>query len=140
MHAIRAPRSLLLAGLTLAITAGFADPAAACPARTAVLRRHAKLLQSSPAANDTLKASPAAIRLQFSEPVTLGLSRIKLVGARGPVATGKATHDPRDDEASLVATVRAPLPAGTYTVQWIVASDDGHPTRSSYTFTVIHGR
>jgi len=138
MNIIRAPRCLLLAGLTLAMTMTWAEPAAATlSTRAEGLRRHAKLLKSNPAANDTLTVSPAAIRLWFSEPVTLGLSRIKLVGSRGTIVTGTATHLRGGDAASLEETVRAPLPVGTYTVQWIVASPDGHALRGSYTFTVI---
>jgi copper resistance protein C len=137
MKSIRAPYRLAIAGMAIASLATFVLPAAAVSSRPEVLRRHAKLLNSKPAARETLKASPMAIRLWFSEPVETGLSRIKLVGAGGTTfATGRARKIPGADESTLMAPVTAPLPAGSYRVQWAVASDDGHPMKGSYSFTV----
>lgn len=135
---MRAPFRLALAGMAIATLAASVLPAAAPAPRTEVLRRHAKLLKSGPAANDTLKTSPVAITLWFSERVEIGISRIKLVGASAVVfATGKLSRIPGADASTLMAPVTTSLPAGTYTVHWTVASDDGHPMKGSYSFTVV---
>jgi Uncharacterized protein, homolog of Cu resistance protein CopC len=138
MKSMRAPYRFAFAGAAIASLAAFVLPAAAVSPRPEVLRRHAKLLNSKPAARETLKASPMAIKLWFSEPVETGLSRIKLVGAGGATfATGRARTIPGADASTLMAPVTAPLPAGSYRVQWAVASDDGHPVKGSYSFTVV---
>jgi methionine-rich copper-binding protein CopC len=138
MTVIRSPHRLALAGVAIAMMATFVVPTAAFAAPPVILRRHAKLLNSGPAANDTLRAAPKAIKLWFSEPVEISISRIKLIGAGGTIfATGKTTHIPGESEATLLAPVTAPLAAGTYTVRWMVASDDGHLMKGSYSFFVV---
>jgi methionine-rich copper-binding protein CopC len=129
---------LALVGVAIATCATFFAPAAAVAARPDALRRHAKLVRSGPAANDTLKRSPEAIRLWFSERVEISISRVRLVGSTGTAfTTGKVTRIPGANAATLMAPVTAILPAGTYTVQWMVASDDGHPMKGSYSFAVV---
>jgi len=137
---MRAPYRFAFAGAVIASLAAFVLPAAAVPPGPEVSRRHAKLLNSIPAAREALKASPTAIKLWFSEPVENGLSRIKLVGAGGATfATGNVRTIPGAGASTLMAPVTAPLPAGSYRVQWAVASDDGHPVKGSYSFTVVPG-
>jgi methionine-rich copper-binding protein CopC len=137
MTAVRSPHRVVLAGVAIAMMATFIVPAAAVAARPEVLRRHAKLLKSGPAADDTLRTAPMAIKLWFSEPVEIGISRITLIGAGGTiVATGKTTHIPGENKATLVAPVTGQLAAGRYTVRWMVAAVDGHPMKGSYSFFV----
>ena len=114
--------------------------ALACPASaTAVPSRtpwHAKLLRSQPANHDTLTTPPASIKLWFSEPVELGVSRIRLVGPSGtPIALGKASRI-ANEGAAMLAAVDRPLKPGTYWVRWTSAADDGHAMKGEFSFVV----
>ncbi len=96
--------------------------------------RHNRLTHSLPAADTTL-ASPAEIRLSFSERPEPRLSAISLLAsdssrvALGPV---RATSDP----LTISAAVPAPLAAGRYAVAWRTTSTDGHAVRGRFVFTV----
>ena len=112
----------------------------ACPASaTAVPTRapwHARLLKSQPASHDTLTTPPASIKLWFSEPVELGVSRIRLVGPSGtPIALGKASRI-ANEGAAMMAAVDRPLKPGTYWVRWTSAAQDGHALRGEFSFVV----
>ena len=100
-----------------------------------VLRAHARLTRSDPAAKATLSAAPTKIRLWFSEAPEIAMSRLTLtdsVGAEIPL--GKLE---RGSEKLLVqASIDRGLGAGRYTVTWRVAAADGHPSSGSFTFTV----
>ena len=54
--------------------------------------------------------------------------RAEIVREYGPFAGA--------DHAKLVVAVPAPLPAGTYTVNWHALATDGHKTTGHYVFTV----
>ena len=62
------PAALLFAGVTAF------SPAS----RDASSRFHAHLVRADPAVNDTIAATPKTVRLWFSEPVELALSRVKI--------------------------------------------------------------
>lgn len=96
---------------------------------------HLRLVRSQPAADSSV-ASPAAIRLWFSEQPQLKLSAISVTGpGNAAVKLGDArTEGP--DPLLLMADVPAPLAAGQYKVQWRTASRDGHPIKGEYTFRV----
>ncbi|HEY0931202.1 MAG TPA: copper homeostasis periplasmic binding protein CopC [Gemmatimonas sp.] len=96
---------------------------------------HAKLKTSLPAAGSTV-STPAEIRLTFTEPVELGLSKVTLQKAGKEMdVLSRITADQSAPE-TLVASVTQPLGPGSYTVQFKVAGDDGHPMGGSVTFTV----
>jgi methionine-rich copper-binding protein CopC len=114
-----------LYGLAALLSLGLAGPAFA----------HAHLTASTPAANATVTATPAALQLTFSEGLELRFTGIKVTGPGGAaVATGDATLGP--DGATLVVPVTGPLAPGAYTVDWHALSTDGHTTKGSYAFTV----
>ena len=108
---------------------------AAAPA-TASSTFHLHLLRSDPAADATLATAPAALRLTFSEAPELAVTSVRL---RGPgdraVALGRLVRA-RGDRATVVATPRAPLAHGRYTVTWRTMSHDGHPMHGTFHFTV----
>ncbi len=120
------PAALLLAGVT-----------AFAPSHRASAAFHAHLVRAEPAVNDTIASTPKAVRLWFSEPVELGLSRVKIVRVGGDtVKTGGLRHD--GDAAAtaaldLAASATAP---GTYVVSYRVVARDGHPTSGSYNFVL----
>lgn len=117
------PAALLLGGLT-----AFA-PASA--------RFHAHLVKADPAVNDTISTTPKTVRLWFSEPVELALSRMRVVRVGGDtLATGALRHD-GSAATTAAADLAAPIATpGTYEVMYHVVARDGHPTTGKYTFVV----
>jgi copper transport protein len=100
----------------------------------AIADAHATLLSSEPAAGATLAASPARIRLLFSEAMEPTLSTISLVGADGHSIALAVSGDPHDVHA-LIAPLDG-VGSGEYRVVWHVISADGHPVGSSFLFAV----
>jgi methionine-rich copper-binding protein CopC len=100
-------------------------------------RFHAHLVRAEPAVNDTISATPKSVRLWFSEPVELGLSRVNIVRVGGDtVKTGGLRHEgSAEATASLDLTSPASAP-GTYVVTYHVVARDGHPTTGSYKYVL----
>lgn len=94
---------------------------------------HASLVGSSPATGAVLDTSPTEIVLEFDERVRSIDDSIRLFDRSGePVAVARAT------EAGQIVTASLPgvLVDGAYLVSWQVVSDDGHPIRGSFAFSV----
>jgi copper transport protein len=92
---------------------------------------HAALVSSDPANGAVLNASPQAIDLTFSEPVSpLAASLVAPDGTAGPL-TGFSS-------SGSVLTIAIPPDdrAGTRVVSWRVVSDDGHPVAGALVFSV----
>jgi methionine-rich copper-binding protein CopC len=108
--------------------------AAASPGEGA--RRHVRLVKSTPVKDSVVTAAPATVELWFSEPVELGVTRVRLTGVSGTtVATGPLKRADVAD-APIIAAVLGPMADGIYTVNWSTASKDGHPVRGTFEFTV----
>jgi methionine-rich copper-binding protein CopC len=109
--------------------------AAAAPAGgTEAGAAHLRLTKSSPAKDAILTAPVAEIRLWFSLPPELAVSRIRVAAAGGQeVELGKVVGG---DDDSLAAAVVGDMRPGTYEVTWRTSSGDGHPIRGSFTFTL----
>jgi copper resistance protein C len=91
---------------------------------------HAAVREASPAANSTVKGSPAEIRIRFTKEIADG-STITVTGPTGRVENGQPMVEPYVMRIGL-----KPMVAGQYKVQWHAMSADGHETDGSYTFTV----
>lgn len=100
---------------------------------------HGSLKSSAPAANERLTVAPREVRLTFTEAPALAFSRLELRGPGGAAVALSPLRVAADSRRALVASIQAPLAAGTYTVTWQIAGDDGHPVRGQYTFTVAEG-
>lgn len=95
---------------------------------------HAKLLQSTPAADSTV-AAPKTIKLTFSEKLVPAFSGISLSMGDGMVVSTKASLS--DDGKTMSARPTSPFMAGKWTLSWHATSvDDGHKSEGSLTFTV----
>jgi methionine-rich copper-binding protein CopC len=95
---------------------------------------HPKLLAANPAANARI-ASPAEIRLTYSETLIGKFSQISLAdGAGKPVPLGASQLSP--DRKQLTAAVKGRLAPGTYTVTWRAVSTDTHKVQGGYAFQV----
>ena len=118
-------RRALAAGLVLAILATWSPRLAGA---------HALVLESSPRADEVLRAAPARIFLRFNSRIEAGLSSITVTGTGGrpiplPVAASAAAPN------ELAAPVPT-LPSGRYLVRWKVLSADGHVTAGAFRFSV----
>jgi copper transport protein len=92
---------------------------------------HAGLVSSDPVDGAVLKASPEALVLSFTEPVTpLVFTLLSADGARQDLTGAVATDD----------DVRIGLPTGlirgTHLITWRAVSADGHPVSGTISFSV----
>lgn len=125
------PAALIFAGVT-----GFA-PVTPAVAVSGATRFHAHLVRADPAVNDTIAATPKAVRLWFSEPVELGLSRVKIVRVGGDtVKTSGLRHEGSAATTAALDLSSPPTAPGTYVVTYHVVARDGHPTTGSYNFVL----
>lgn len=104
-------------------------------ALTALLLVHAHLVASIPAAGDTVRETPAVLRLEFSEPVEHALSRIRILGPDGSEIELEVRADPADVRALLASPPL--LASGGYRVVWRIVSTDGHPVAGDFAFYVL---
>lgn len=96
---------------------------------------HAFLDRATPAVGSTVHASPATVRLAFSEALEPAFSRVHVEDAAGKaVDAGDGRVDAAD--RTMLAVDVPPLPPGTYRVRWRVVSIDTHVTEGDYTFTI----
>jgi methionine-rich copper-binding protein CopC len=125
-------RAALLASLGCAtLVLGAATHAPESPARF-----HVALVKAVPKQNDTLLASPKAIKLWFSESVQAGATALRLTGANGAtIQLGKVTvaAAAKSPAISILARDLAP---GRYTLDWRTMADDGHPAKGTLSFVV----
>jgi copper transport protein len=125
-------RRRLLGGLALALALVLALPALASA--------HAVLLGATPSANATLASAPPKVVLRFSESVQLlkpaDMDVVDEKGAR--VDAGDAAKKP-GDARTLQIGLRPGLPAGTYTVRYLIVSADSHVIGGYYVFGVGPG-
>ncbi|MCP1420031.1 methionine-rich copper-binding protein CopC [Pseudomonas laurylsulfativorans] len=101
---------------------------------------HPKLLASTPAEGAT-GAPPEKIELHFSENLVTQFSGAKLLmtemsGMAHPPMPIKAKVSASSDPKTMLITPTAPLPAGTYKVEWRAVSSDTHPITGNVTFKV----
>ncbi|MGP6429020.1 copper homeostasis periplasmic binding protein CopC [Pseudomonas paraglycinae] len=101
---------------------------------------HPKLLSSTPA-EGTDGAAPGKIELRFSEDLLTQFSGAKLVMTEMPGMAHspmpmKAKVSAGSDPKTMLVTPLAPLPAGTYKVEWRAVSSDTHPITGNVTFKV----
>lgn len=99
-----------------------------------VLHAHAMLVSSEPAAGSVVTASPARVRLVFSEEIEPSLAHIAVVASDGRVEQLRVTGDPHDVDA-VIGALR-PLTVGGYRIVWHVVSADGHPVGGSFVFSI----
>ncbi len=105
----------------------------------ATARAHGSLKSSAPAADATLTVVPRELRLVFTEAPALAFGRLELLSASGTAVALSPLRIAADSRRALVADILGIVTAGSYTVVWQMAGDDGHPVRGRYTFTVAAG-
>jgi methionine-rich copper-binding protein CopC len=95
---------------------------------------HAELVTAVPAPGATVSGTFSELVLTFSEPVAAGSEVLLFADAFQSIAGVSSSVSDKVITASL-ATSLAP---GTYTVQWIAVSLDGHPVSGSYQFAIAN--
>ncbi|HEX3700962.1 MAG TPA: copper resistance protein CopC [Phenylobacterium sp.] len=96
---------------------------------------HARLLHAAPKVGETVRGSPAELRLWFSESIDLPKSSVTLAGPAGPVAIGRLGLDPKSPRV-VVAPLPRRLAPGAYHVTWGMTSLDTHHTDGDFMFKV----
>lgn len=97
---------------------------------------HAELVSSTPAANSSVRESPPAVMMTFSEPVDPTTASVQVLDELQHAVTGAGTV--QVDASGAVASLRLPrLEPGVYTVSYRVTSaTDGHVTAGIWAFLV----
>ncbi len=97
---------------------------------------HAELVSSTPVANASLRESPLAVTMTFSEPVDPATASVQLLDELQHAVQGIGTV--QVDATGLVASIAVPkLDPGVYTVSYRVTSaTDGHITAGIWAFLV----
>jgi len=118
--------------LVLSVAACGAALLGAAPAE----KKHLHLERSEPMADSTVAAPPTAIRLWFSQPVQLGVTRVHLAdAARRPVEVS-APRLGEGRNAPVIVDIGGTVAAGGYTVSWRTMARDGHVVSGSFGFRV----
>jgi methionine-rich copper-binding protein CopC len=94
---------------------------------------HAHLKASNPSAGASLKVSPTAISMTFTESLEPSFTGMELSDEKGAAIPLGDEAVSGSDAKSLVATIRQSLPAGRYHVAWHALSKDGHSTTGAMT-------
>lgn len=112
--------------------AGVAGTALALVPLTALA--HAQLISSNPVPGTILDKAPAHVELIFSETVTPAGRGMSVYAPDGRLASaGSAKADGNRLSVSLNGATD-----GTYAVIWTVIAADTHPSRGSFTFSVVN--
>jgi methionine-rich copper-binding protein CopC len=107
---------VIIAGLLLAAAPAFA---------------HARLTESTPAANASVK-SPGQVRLHFSETLEPAFSGATLSDASGkPVPVSAAVG------GTAITLITSGLRPGAYTVEWHSVGHDSHRVTGHLSFKII---
>lgn len=94
---------------------------------------HARLVGATPAPDSTVVA-PRSLSLTFSERMVPAFSGFDLVNAAGDTVAAQAQVS--EDGKTITGSLARPLLAGTYRVNWRIASGDGHRMTGTYSFSV----
>lgn len=108
--------------------------AAGCVSGASALA-HTKLESSVPQADAVVATAPTQVRLQFSDPLELPFSKVKLVDEKGAVVQASKIAVDGANPKAMVATVPA-LRSGAYRVQWSTVTRDGHKVKGEFGFRV----
>lgn len=94
---------------------------------------HAFLDHAEPRVGATVRASPPAVVLTFTEPIEVSFSHVDVQDDHGAQIGGGALEHPAPEQLRLSLPL---LPAGTYSVHWAVTSIDTHQTEGKFEFSV----
>ena len=96
---------------------------------------HASMVDSFPAKDQVLTASPSEIHITFNEHVEARYCRIKLVSGAGKNFDADRPAADKANPNAIVAAIPV-LKPGTYSARWTAVGSDGHKTHGDFSFTV----
>ena len=96
---------------------------------------HARLVETYPVDGEALAEPPEQVQLRFNEPVEAEFDPIEVYDQEGDRVDEEDARMSPEDRRLLVADLGA-LSEGSYTVEWRVASADGHPIDGVSKFAV----
>jgi copper transport protein len=127
----RSPRTLarLVATATLVVAALLATVAPA--------GAHAQLTSTSPYDGETVAEPPPQVTLTFNEGVDAATGAIRVYDDQGErVDDATVVHD---GERTVGVGLEGTLDEGAYVVTWRATSEDGHPVKGAFVFSVGDG-
>ncbi|MGB8386645.1 copper resistance CopC family protein [Mycobacterium sp.] len=95
---------------------------------------HAARVSTEPAENAVLAAGPKRVSATFNDQLQTAFAAMTVVG---PDGNEWSTGNPTVQGATLGIGLRPLGPAGTYTVNYRVTSDDGHVVSGSWSFRLM---
>jgi len=97
---------------------------------------HAFLDHATPAVGSAVRASPAQVKLWFTQKLEPAFSSVRVLDRSGKQVD---KGDPQVDraDATLLRVSLPQLAPGAYRVTWRVLSVDSHVTEGDFTFNVI---
>ena len=96
---------------------------------------HASMVDSFPAKDQVLTASPSEIHITFNEHVEARYCRIKLRSTDGKNFDADRPAADKANPNAIVAAVPV-LKPGTYRTVWTAVGSDGHKTHGDFSFTI----
>ena len=108
-------------------------------AMPALALAHAFLDHADPKVGSVVTASPAVIKIWFTQEIEPDFSVIEVRDSQGNQVDKKDSHVDANDEKLLIVSLPN-LPDGQYAVSWKVVSVDTHHTQGDFKFTVKSGK
>lgn len=109
--------------------------AASIALAAACAHAHAFLDHAEPRVGSQVQASPAEVKLWFSEPLEGAFSTASVVDANGRRVDRADAHVDPSDKVLMHVPVQDLAP-GSYTVHWRAVSVDTHVTQGDFSFRV----
>ena len=97
---------------------------------------HSFVVKESPVPNSQLEKSPKKAIITFDKKIEKELASLKVINEKQQVVT---TDSPRLNDTQKELSIELPkLKEGKYKVEYyVISSNDGHPIRGTYNFSVI---
>lgn len=98
---------------------------------------HAKLLKSSPTANEIVTNAPTEVVLHFSEDLEISMSQVVVqdVTSQHVVSDEAITQESGDKASMKIALKQLPKLKATYEVSWKAVAKDAHKMPGHFKFT-----
>lgn len=97
----------------------------------AIASAHTEITSSNPASGQVVKEDLKEIIITYEGKIE-SLSKMTLIKDGQEIPLVSVTQK----EHQLIGTLSSPLEKGSYTIQWNIAGEDGHPLKGEIPFTV----
>ena len=98
---------------------------------------HAGLVSSTPESGAHLAVLPSQVKLEFGETLlTLGDAETNVLVVKDPDGNQVDKSDPSISGRFFSVSLNSNSKEGTFTVDWRIVSEDGHPVEGAFQFSV----